>query len=180
MKINWIRVSYDLQYVMLNLFINRVPCWTIRKLVYQKCGLRIGKDARIGIGTTVICPKGIKIGDRSVVNENCVLDGRGGLAIGHDTSVSMFSKMLSASHKPDSSKFEYYTKRTVIGSNVWIGTSAVILDGSKIADCAVVGANATVKGVVKRKSVVVGNPAREIRERRLDKSYRLDYKAYFR
>lgn len=180
MKINWIRAGYDLQYVVLNLFINRVPCWTIRKLVYQKYGLRIGKDARIGIGTTVICPKGIKIGDRSVVNENCVLDGRGGLTIGHDTSLSMFSKVLSASHKLNSSQFEYFTQRTVIGSNVWVGTSALILDGSRIADYAVVGANTTVKGVVKRKSVVVGNPAREIQERRLDKGYRLDYKAYFR
>lgn len=180
MKINWIRVSYDLQYVALNIFINRVPCWTIRKLIYRKCGLRIGKDARIGIGTIVICPKGIKIGNRSVVNENCVLDGRGGLTIGHDTSLSMFSKVLSASHKLNSSEFEYFTQRTVIGNNVWIGTSAVILDGSKITDYAVVGANATVKGVVKRKSVVVGNPAKVICERGMDKSYRLDYKAYFR
>ena len=180
MKINWSRVSYDLQYVMLNLFVNRVPCWTIRRVVYQKCGLRIGKNARIGIGTTVIGPKGITIGDRSVVNENCGLDGRGGLVIGHDTSLSMFSKVLSASHKLDSSQFVYFTQRTVIGSNVWIGTSAVILDGSRIADYAVVGANTTVKGIVKKKSVVVGNPAREIRQRRMDECYHLNYKAYFR
>lgn len=180
MNINWARINYDMQYVMLNWFVNKIPSWTIRRFIYKRLGLRIGKNARIGIGTIVICPKCIKIGDRSVINENCVLDGRGGLIIGHDTSISMFSKMLSASHKVDSAEFEYYAKRTVIGNWVWIGTSAVILDGSKLSNYVVIGANATVKGFIEENSIMVGNPAKAVRKRRVNKRYCLDYKAYFR
>ena len=115
-----------------------------------------------------------------MVNENCVLDGRGGLTIGHDTSVSMFCKILSASHDMDSPDFAYCEHRTVIGSNVWIGTSAIVLDGTKVRNFAVIGAGAVAKNVVKERSVIVGNPATEIRKRRLDRQYSLDYKAYFR
>ncbi len=180
MKIDWKRVSFDWQYILLNRFVNRIPSWTVRKYFYRKYGMHIGEDSRVGIGTIVICPQNIRIGDRTTINENCVVDGRGGLTIGHDTSISMFSKILSASHKANSPKFEYYTRRTRIGNCVWTGASAVILDGSVINDYAVIGANAVVKGTVEEKSVMIGNPAKEIKKRVIDKNYRLNYKAYFR
>lgn len=180
MKSGWERISYDLQYVILNQIVCKIPCWSVRKYLYRKYGIQMGKGSRIGIGTIVICPQNIRIGARTVVNENCVLDGRGGLLIGHDTSISMFCKVLSASHDMESPDFAYYTHRTVIGSNVWIGVSAIILDGSRIGDFAVVGAGTVVKNAVGKQSVVVGNPAREMKKRRLDRQYSLDYKAYFR
>ena len=95
-KINEIQVKVlsDLQYILLNKFINQIPCWKLRKILYKRLGLTIGRNVRIGIGTIVINPSGIKIGDRSVINENCLLDGRGGLIIGHDTSISSYTKQI--------------------------------------------------------------------------------------
>lgn len=176
----WNRVKFDLQYMLLNRLVNGIPSWSIRRWIYIKYGMQIGENARIGIGTIVVCPQNIKIGSRVNINENCVLDGRGGLTVGHDTSVSMFSKILSASHKADSSHFEYYTKKTIIGHHVWVGTSAVLLDGSKIGNYSVIGANAVLKGTVGKKTIMVGNPAKEIRKRMIDGDYDLNYKAYFR
>ena len=173
MRSKWSMMRYDLQYLILNQVVCKIPCWTTRKLLYRQLGMQIGKDARIGIGTVVMSPQNIKI-------ENCVLDGRGGLSIGQDTSISMFCKILSASHDMDSPDFAYRTHRTVIGSNVWVGTSATVLDGTKVRNFAVIGAGAVVKNVVKERSVVVGNPAMEIRKRRMDRQYCLEYKAYFR
>lgn len=180
MKPKWDRVLYDLQYIVLNQIVSRIPCWTVRRKIYMKYGMQVGKDARIGIGTMVICPQNIKIGAKTVVNENCVLDGRGGLSIGHDTSISMFCKILSASHDMESADFTYCMRRTVIGNNVWLGTSAIVLDGARVGDFAVIGAGTVLKNAARRQSVMVGNPAREIRKRRLDKPYCLKYKAYFR
>ena len=54
---------------------------------------------------------------------------------------------------------------TVIGSDVWIGQNAVILPGVHIGDGAIVGANSVVGSDVEPYTVVVGNPAREIRKR---------------
>lgn len=53
----------------------------------------------------------------------------------------------------------------VLGSDVWIGTKALILAGVRIGDGAVVGAGAVVARDVRPYAVVVGSPAREIRRR---------------
>ena len=54
---------------------------------------------------------------------------------------------------------------TIIGNDVWIGQNAVILPGVNIGDGAIIGANSVVGCNVAPYSVVVGNPAREIRKR---------------
>lgn len=54
---------------------------------------------------------------------------------------------------------------TVIGNDVWIGQNAVILPGVHIGDGAIIGANSIVGSDVSPYSVVVGNPAKEVRKR---------------
>ena len=56
-------------------------------------------------------------------------------------------------------------KRTILGNDVWVGTNAVILGGLTIGDGAVIGAGAVVTKDVEPYSIVVGNPAREIKKR---------------
>lgn len=174
------RVGYDFQYVVLNWVINRIPIWSLRRILYKRFGMKLGKDSRIGMGTIVLCPQNIRIGDRTVVNECCVLDGRGGLAIGHDTSISMFTKIISASHGVNSEQFEYYERKTLIGHHVWTGAAAVVLDGSRIGNYAVIGANAVIKGNVMEKQIMIGNPAKGVDRRNIDTDYRLEYTSYFR
>ena len=54
----------------------------------------------------------------------------------------------------------------MIGINVWIGGNSVILPGVTIGDNAMVGANSTVTREVPANCLVVGNPARVVRELR--------------
>ncbi len=63
---------------------------------------------------------------------------------------------------------EYRGDRTTIGSDVWIGTNSVILNGLYIGDGAVIGAGSVVTKDVQPYSIVVGNPAREIKKRFCD------------
>lgn len=52
----------------------------------------------------------------------------------------------------------------VIGNDVWIGYGATILSGVKIGNGAVIGAMAVVSKDVEPYSVVVGNPALEVKK----------------
>ncbi len=56
-------------------------------------------------------------------------------------------------------------KTTVIGNDVWVGSNVVILGGLNIGDGAIIGAGAVVTKDVQPYSIVVGNPAREIKKR---------------
>ncbi len=181
MTVNWNRLKYDLDYVVLNRFVNCIPSWTIRQYFYKLYGMKLNPGARIGIGSIVLHPSGIEIGHRSIVNENCFLDGRGGLSIGRDTSISTYSKIVTGSHDYNSDTFKYITNRTIIGDRVWVGTGAIILDGSIIEDRAVIGAATVIRGLVKEDAIMVGNPAKCIKKRELrNRNFRNDFKPYFR
>lgn len=54
---------------------------------------------------------------------------------------------------------------TVIGSDVWIGTEAIIMPGIQIGHGAVIGTRTVVTKNVESYAIVVGNPARSIRKR---------------
>ncbi|WP_292682220.1 DapH/DapD/GlmU-related protein [Microbacterium sp. SCN 69-37] len=51
------------------------------------------------------------------------------------------------------------SRRTVVGSDVWIGFGAIVLSGISIGDSAVVGAGAVVTSDVPTGAIVTGNPA---------------------
>lgn len=57
-----------------------------------------------------------------------------------------------------------YGEDVTIGNHVWIGTSAKILKGAIMQDNCIVGMRSIVTGVVKKDTIVVGSPAREIRQ----------------
>lgn len=60
----------------------------------------------------------------------------------------------------------------VVGNDVWIGRSAIVLGGVSIGDGAVVGAGSVVTKSVPSYAIVAGNPARIIRYRFEDKIIR--------
>ena len=54
---------------------------------------------------------------------------------------------------------------TIIGNDVWIGQNAIILPGVHIGDGAIIGANSVVGSDVPPYTIVIGNPAKELRKR---------------
>ncbi len=173
-------IKRELSYLFVNKFVNRIPSWRIRRLFYIGFGMKIGKDARINIGAVIDHPQNIVVGDRSVINENAYLDGRGGLTIGQDVSISIYSKVITASHEKDSSSFAYFNNSVIIEDNVWLGVGAIICDGSHLKKNAIVGAGCVVKGIIDENGIYIGNPAKKIGDRKLNEQYHISNLLHFR
>ncbi len=54
---------------------------------------------------------------------------------------------------------------TVVGNDVWIGQNVTVLPGVHIGDGAIIGMNSVVGSDVPLYTIVVGNPAKEVRKR---------------
>lgn len=106
-----------------------------------------------------------EIGNDVWIGAFTVIDGSGGLTIGHGCDISAGAQIythstvercLSDRARPIA------RKSTTIGRNVHIGANAVVLMGCQIGDYSVIGAGAVVKEgtIAPPHSVLVGVPAR--------------------
>jgi acetyltransferase-like isoleucine patch superfamily enzyme len=103
-------------------------------------GMDIAASAWISWGTKLdkTYPQGIHIGAESYC-------ASGSLILAHDYTRCMYAD-------------------TRIGSRCFIGANAIVMPGVSIGDGVIVGAGAVVTKVVPAGCVVVGNPARVVRE----------------
>lgn len=108
----------------------------------------------------------ISIGDRVFFNFNCVILDVSPVFIGNDTLFGPNVQIYAATHPLDwkvrASGLES-GKPVHIGSNVWIGGSAVICPGVIIGDRSIIGAGSVVTRDIPPDVFAAGNPCRVIR-----------------
>ncbi|MHA7128744.1 sugar O-acetyltransferase [Algoriphagus namhaensis] len=138
-----------------------------RKELVQKIFGKVGKN--VWVEPPFYCDYGynIELGDDVFFNFNCVVLDVVSVKIGERTLIAPNVQFYPATHpleaKPRGEMWEYGSP-IVIGSDVWIGGSAVICPGVTIGDRAVIAAGAVVTKDVPADVVVGGNPARIIRK----------------
>lgn len=157
-------------YIFCNYFINAVPCWTVRKLLYRLCGMKIGKHSRIMMKTIVTLPWRISIGENTTINEYCYLDGRGGLTIGSNVNISLYSMLVTGTHDHRTAGFAFYTEPIVIEDGVWLAVRTTVLNGSELKKACIISAGSIVMPhtVCEEKGIYCGIPAVLVSYRQLD------------
>ena len=155
-----------------NRIINKTPSRHLRKAFYQMLGAKIGKNCFPCRRVEILLPKGLELEDGVSVGWYAELDARGGIKVGHDTNISSHVKLITGSHDIDSPNFTADFLPIHIGHHCWIGTGAMILQGVKIGDGAVVAAGAVVTKDIEPWTIVAGVPARPIRNRDVNEGYK--------
>ena len=107
----------------------------------------IGNHTRIGMGNTIIGP--VMIGNNVILAQNVVTS-----ALNHN-----FEDVLTTINRQG-----VKTDQIIIENNVWIGANSTILAGVHIGEHVVVGAGSVVTKDIPPFNVVVGNPARIVKE----------------
>lgn len=109
----------------------------------------------------------IEVGENFGANYNLTILDVGKVTIGDNVLIAPNVSIYTAGHPvhPASrnSGYEYGIPIT-IGSNVWIGGSAVILPGVTIGDNTVIGAGSVVTRDIPANVIAAGNPCRVLRK----------------
>jgi len=160
-----------------NYVISQIPFHSLRMKNYRRLGVKIGDGSTILMSTQMHEATNITIGEGTVINPYCYLDGRGGLKIGSYVNISSHVVLVAGSHEvQDGERFLGFAKPITIEDYVWLCTRSTVLPGVTIGYGAVVAAGAVVTKSVEPYSIVAGVPARKIGERTKNLSYRFgDY-----
>ena len=130
-------------------------------------GARIGHGCVVKSSCEVWQPWKLDIGNCVALSERVICYTVDQIKIGSRTTVSREAFLCCAGHDIASSVMELTFAPITIGSDCWIASRAIVMPGMKIEDGAVVGAGAVVTKDVAPWMVVGGNPAREIKRRKL-------------
>lgn len=141
-------------------------------------GSQIDKTSTVESGSNLVC---VKMDRYSFCGYDCEIVNA---EIGAFCSIANNVKIGGARHPiewvstspvfysgSDSVKKKFSTfdrdedKHTIIGNDVWIGANAIIIQGVKIGNGAVIGAGSIVTKDVGDYEIVAGNPAKVIRKR---------------
>lgn len=164
---------------VLNHAVNRIPLIGPRMRAYQRFGVTfedVGQTT-IMLGAEVWAPHSLSVGARSIIGRDCVVDARGGIAIGRDVNITSHAKLMTAKHVIDDPDFGGEYTPITIGDRVWIALGAIVIGGVTIGEGAVVAAGAVVTRDVAPFAIVAGLPARQVGERARTLRYELGYRA---
>lgn len=113
----------------------------------------------------------ITLGNNVSINHHATLDGgRKGIAIGDQSRLAAYTSLYAFNHGLAADRAICDQPVTslgiILGRDVWLGAHVSIVDGVTLADGAVAGINSVVTHNVEAYTIVAGNPARVIGQRK--------------
>ena len=168
----------SLNFIIIDL-VASFPLRSLRHLYFRMLGLHLGTGSAIYRGTKLRSPSRINIGKNSLIGDNCILDGRGGLTIGDNVNFSTGVWIWTRQHDKDCCDFSTISKPVVVNDYAWIGGRVIVLPGVEIGEGAVVASGAVVTKSVEPYVIVAGVPAKPIGRRDEAMKYKLDSYYYF-
>jgi acetyltransferase-like isoleucine patch superfamily enzyme len=157
------RRSYTATKIAYN--IGRLHGLRLRLYLYRRIGMKVGTGCVIRRGVYFGSPNELELGDGSFLGR-ASLYCTGGVKIGRNVNVSDGVVIVTAKHDVNSPKFGASYVPIRIEDWAWIATNAIVLAGVTIGEGAVVAAGAVVTKDVPPYSIVGGNPAKVIGERK--------------
>lgn len=158
-----------------NSVVGHLPVRALRNLYYRRAmGWEIAPGATVNTGLKVFGGRGkVHIGRNTTIQIDCLFAGVGmaELRIGANVAIAYRTSILLGTHDLQDPGFAGVVAPVRIDDYCFIGACAVICAGVTIGRGAVVAAGAVVTRDVPPFTIVGGNPARPIGERRTDLDY---------
>lgn len=131
-------------------------------------GMKAKKHVYFYPSTLVWAPWNLELSSNIAIDDSVNLYSVAKIKIGTKVAISREAFLCTASHDPTKPNRPLTTAPITICNGVWIGARAIILPGVTVGEGAVVAAGAVVTKDVAPWTIVGGNPARVIKERKLN------------
>jgi acetyltransferase-like isoleucine patch superfamily enzyme len=151
--------------------VGALPSRRARMAYYRRSGLTAGARVVIHRGLEFRNAGGIAIGAGTIIGFDCILDGRGELALGENVNLSSEVAIWTMQHDHRDPQFGVVGRRVVVKDRAWLSFRSTVLPGVTIGEGAVVAAGAVVTKDVPAFAIVAGVPAVQVGERPRDLRY---------
>lgn len=142
------------------------------EMVLRMYGAKIGRNVRINrwliLHETNNDFSNLTIGNDVHIGKHVLIDLSAKVTIGNRVGIGMFAKIMTHQNLGDSCLNEKYPKETgdiEIPDDVVISSSAIILFPTKLSEKTLVSAGSVVRGVYEDSFILIGNPARPLRNK---------------
>lgn len=178
MIINKIKILFDIKFIRFFIFYffykNKFKTLNFPNFIYSNVTIDNKKFISIGKNNTFayncyLSPLELVIGNNCWIGVNNVLIGK--ILMGSNVMIGPNVLIAGANHSYEDlnipmNKSKLNIKGIIIEDDVWIGGNSTILDGVIIRKGSIIGAGSVVTKNVNEYSIVVGNPAKVIGNRK--------------
>lgn len=141
------------------------PFWGWRRAILRLFGARVGIDAHVFSSVRISIPWNLNLGQSCSVGDRATLYALGPIEIGPRATISQGAHLCAGTHNWRDPTMPLLKPPINIGADAWICADAFIGPNVTIGEGAIVGARAVVTKDVVPRTIVAGNPAREIGKR---------------
>ena len=136
-----------------------------RNFLLRLFGAQIGRHVHIYNSAQIYFPWNLEVGDWSAIGEQAYIYNLGTVQIGSRVTISQRAHLCAGTHDYTDPSLPLQKPPIVIEDQAWICADAFVGPGVTVGEGALVGARAVAIKDVKPWQVVVGNPAKSIKQR---------------
>lgn len=141
------------------------PLWGWRRMLLRVFGAKVAANVHVYPTVRITIPWNLNLGAQCAVGDRTILYALGPITIGPRATVSQGAHLCAGTHDWRDPKMPLIKPPIEIGSDAWICADAFIGPDVNIGEGAIVGARAVVTKTIGPRTIVVGNPARQIGKR---------------
>ncbi len=146
-------------------------CWGWRRFLLRCFGARVGRHVQIYPSVRIFVPWNLIVGDFSAIGFDVLIYNLGTVTIGQRVTVSQRAHLCGGSHDCRDATMPLLKLPITVGDDAWICADAFVGPKVSVGEGAVVGARAAVFKDVLPWTVVGGNPAKVLSERKLTETH---------
>lgn len=157
--------------IVWTVFIRPFPRATVSNfetIILRLFGAKIGKRCDIYSSAKILVPYNLSIGDNVTLADRILIQNTTLVQIGSNSIISQGTYLCAGSHDIYKETFDTIRKPIIIGEKVWIAAECFVGPGVIIGDGSVAGARSCIFKNVAPWTVVGGNPAKYIKDRKIN------------